>query len=268
LSDTLRFTADKTLQADLEKAVTAEEIRALLENASVRSGIGNRDPQTGRFVAVETDAAAATRRAAVPPTEKYVERTVVIGGKQLQFEGTALEVEIAIRQAYEIANALQSDDAPAVPVLPRETRNTAFDHPVKQFLSEQGVDIDQVANEQSEKAWAAATHTFLTETPEGQAWPGGTKNMELAGNLLMAKGLDQAEDKVAALRSVAAEMAEKGLVFESDFTPAQAVEATADATPVEILQAWKEGQGADPEEANRAFIEAFRQGRSSGLFGK
>src|SRR2546425_12182924 len=105
--DTLRFTADKNLEGDLNKAHSFEDVRSLLENASARSGIGHRDPSTGRFVAVETD----SQRAAAPVTpaeDKHVIKDVEINGAQLTFEGTPLEVEQAIRQAYEVAEALRS----------------------------------------------------------------------------------------------------------------------------------------------------------------
>src|SRR6266852_4261084 len=177
MSDTIRFKADKNLEGDLNQATSYEDVRSLLENASVRSGIGHRDPSTGRFVAVENDSQRAAAPA-VPDEEKPVMKDVEISGQQFTFEGTALEVEQAIRQAYQVAEALRSA-APALPVIPREARNTSFDHPVTQYLAEQGFDVNQAAQEQLEKSWAAAVNTFLTETPEGQSWPGGQKNMEL-----------------------------------------------------------------------------------------
>src|SRR5437899_343886 len=192
-------------------------------------------------------------------------KDVVNSGQQFTFEGTALEVEQAIRQAYEVAEALRPA-ASALPVIPREARNTSFDHPVTQYLAEQGFDVNQAAQEQLEKSWAAATQEFLS-SEVGAGWPGGNKNMELIGLKIVELGLENAPDKVAALAQAYLDMQEKGLLFESDFTPTQAVEATADATPAEILESWKESQGSDPDAANQNFINTFRHGRSSGLFG-
>src|SRR6266849_5973717 len=125
--ETIRFTADRALEGDLTKANSYEDIRGLLENASVRSGIGHRDPQTGRFVAVETDSQRAAAPA-VPEAEKHIMKDVTISGQQFTFEGTALEVEQAIRQAYQVAEALRPA-ASTLPVIPRE-RQTQFDHPI------------------------------------------------------------------------------------------------------------------------------------------
>src|SRR5713101_8456968 len=141
MTDTVRFTADKHLESDLTKANSFEDVRALLENASVRSGIGHRDPSTGRFVAVETDSQRAAAPT-VPDEEKQVTKFADIGGREFTFEGTALEVEVAMRQAYEVAEALRPA-ASALPVVPRDARNTSFDHPVTQYLAEQGFDVDE-----------------------------------------------------------------------------------------------------------------------------
>ena len=87
--------------------------------------------------------------------------------------------------------------------------------------------------------------------------------------MIAAHGLVDAPDKVAALRSMAQEMRAKGLEFDGDVSPEQIIKATEDATPQEILEAWKEAQQYDPEVANRQFIEIHNRNEgSSGLFGK
>jgi hypothetical protein len=70
------------------------------------------------------------------------------------------------------------------------------------------------------------------------------------GWLLRENGLLDADDKVAALKSVAAEMNERGL----DVSPEQKVAIRADASPAEILKLWKVGYGTD-----QAAGEAFRR---------
>jgi len=92
--------------------------------------------------------------------------------------------------------------------------------------------------------------------------------MELIGMKIVELGLENSPDKVAALARAYQDMQEKGLIFQSDYTPEQAIADTKDATPAEVLEMWKEGQGSDPEQANAAFIESFRRGRSSGIFGR
>src|SRR6266852_9074565 len=208
MSDTIRFKADKNLEGDLNQATSYEDVRSLLENASVRSGIGHRDPSTGRFVAVENDSQRAAAPA-VPDEEKLVMKDVTISGQQFTFEGTALEVEQAIRQAYEVAEALKSQADPALPVIPRE-RQPQFDHPVESYLQSKGFDVDRAANQQSEADWAAATQEFLQEA--GSDWPGGNKNMELIGMKIIELGLENTPDKVAALAQAYESMREQGLI--------------------------------------------------------
>jgi hypothetical protein len=101
--------------------------------------------------------------------------------------------------------------------------------------------------------WAQATQEFLHNTPEGRAWAGGANNLQLMGYLLRENGLADAEDKVAALKSVAAEMHEPGL----DIVPEKKVEIRADASPAEIIEKWKSAMGYDPARIGEAFRRFF-----------
>jgi hypothetical protein len=98
--------------------------------------------------------------------------------------------------------------------------------------------------------WAQATQEFLHNTPEGRAWAGGSNNLQILGWLLQTNGLTEAEDKLAALKCVAAEMKSRGL----DVSPEQKVEIRADSSPAEIVKSWKIGYGTD-----QAAGEAFRK---------
>ncbi len=278
--------SDKTLDKDINKAASFEDLRALLENAASRSGIADRDPVTGQFV--RRDPVAQT----VAPEDEQITKVETIGGTEFTFTGTALEVEQQIGNAYKIAEAVKL--AEPQPVTPRSVRaaqaktqaeierdicdRTELDlqfrrgqlttaeylnrtNAIGEFLESKGFDVEAAANNQTELAWQQAVETFLHDTPEGQSWKGGQKNLAIIGNLAISHGLVDAADKVAALRTLAAEMREKGLEFDGDYTAEQVNEMTDSATPQEIVQAWKEAQqGGDPEAANQEFIRLHSNG--------
>ena len=278
---------DKKLDADINRATTFEDLRALLENATSRSGIADRDLVTGQFVRRDPLTPAAQT---VAPEDERITKTEVIGGKEFTFTGTALEVEQQIGNAYRIAEAVRPVEQPVTPrsVRAAQTKTqaeierdicdrTELDlqfrrgqlttaeyldrtNAIGEFLESKGFDVEAAAANQFESDWAQSVQTFLRDTPEGQSWKGGQKNLAIIGNLILSHGLLDAADKVAALRTLAAEMAEKGLMFDSDVSPEQMIEATNNATPQEILEAWKEKQGT-PEAANEAFINLHQGGR-------
>ena len=100
--------------------------------------------------------------------------------------------------------------------------------------------------------WAQATAKFLA-SPEGENWPGGSNNLQLMGYLLSVNGLADADDKVAALQSVAREMHERGL----DVVPEKKMEVAANASPQEIIEKWKAALGDDPARIGEAFRKWF-----------
>jgi hypothetical protein len=107
-----------------------------------------------------------------------------------------------------------------------------------------------VSSQQEE--WAIATQEFLA-SPEGQNWDGSPNKLALMGWMLTVNGLADTEDKVSALKSVAAELHNRGL----DIVPENKVEIRADASPAEILKAWKFGYGDDPARIGEAFQRFF-----------
>jgi hypothetical protein len=282
--------ADKKLEADINKVESFEDLQALLGNAVERSDLGvTRDPQTGQFVPREREVAHA-----VPDEEQEITKTENIGGKDFTFTGTAVEVEKEIANAYRVAEAVQAAaPSPRLVAPPRARAKTQADfdleaaneaeqtlrlrrgeistaeflertNAVGRYLEEKGFDVEAAASTQYTQSWARATEVFLRETPEGREWKGGQKNLELIGNMIISHDLEDAPDKVAALRALAAEMKEKGLIFDGDYTPEQVNQMTDAASPTEILEAWKETQ-PDPEAANTEFIRLHNGGR---FFGK
>ncbi len=298
MTDQVRMEADKVLTRDLNKAQTFEDLMDLLHSSLERSGIADRDPVTGQFVRRDSPTRAEQATAASKKEEeREFTKTEVIGGQEFTFVASSeLELEQKIHDAYIVAEGLKAAE-PIPQVTPRSMRaktqaeiereigtRSELDmqfrrgelttaeyldrtNAIGEYLAEKGFDVEAAAGKQFEQSWAQATQEFLNNTTEGQTWKGGQKNMELIGNLIQSHGLLDAADKVAALQACAAEMRQKGLEFDGDMSPEQAIEMTNSATPQEILEAWKEGQGGHPETANRAFIELHRGG-SSGVFNR
>ena len=124
------------------------------------------------------------------------------------------------------------------------------------YLAEKGFDVEAAAGAQYQKrVGQSATETFLASSD----WPGGDRNREQLGLRLIALGLTNAEDKVQALKDAYASMRESNALFD-DVSAEQAKKLAENASPQEILQAWKETQ-ADPESANAEFIRSFQRGR-------
>lgn len=289
--DGFTLKADKNLTADINKATTPEEIRALLENAMARSGIADRDPETGQFVRREpltpaAQTAAQTAADAAVKQPQQFEKTEVIGGQEFHFsEGSEVALERAISNAYRVAEAVKNEplthvktqaeieqeicDRAELELKFKRGEISAKDYiqqsgAIDEVLAESGFDVQAAASAQFETNWSEAVDIFF-QTPEGQTWKGGAKNLSLANSLIISHGWVDADDKVAALRAVAKEMREKGLEFDGDVSPEQVIESTRNASPQEILEAWK-SQQASPEAANEAFIEIHRG--SSGIFNR
>src|SRR6266566_2133122 len=269
--------SDKKLDTDINKAASFEDIRSLLENATSRSGIADRDPITGQFV--RRDPLTPAAQTVVPAEEEQVTKVETIGGTEFTFTGTALEVERAISDAYKVAEAVQTVEPPVTPRSVRAAQaktqaeierdicdRTELDlqfrrgqlttaeyldrtNAIGEYLEAKGFDVEAAAHKQFETSWASATEIFLRDTPEGASWKGGQKNLELIGNLIQFHGLVDAVDKVAALRAMATEMRAKGIEFDGDVSAEEVLRSTDNMTPQQILETWKATQ-PDSETAN------------------
>lgn len=286
--DGFQMKADAALTRDIQKATTNQELVDLLHAAVERSGIAARDPESGQFIRRDPPTPAAQTVTDVP---KQVTKIEKIGGRDIPFTGTELEVEQQISAAYKIAAALEPVPEPRVPVVRQKTQaeierdisdRAELDlqfrrgqltteeyltrtNAIGEFLSARGFDVEAAAEQQ----WAQATEEFLHKTPEGQTWKGGSKNLSIIGTLILAHGWDNTTDKVAALRIAAKEMREKGLEFAGDVSPEEIIKMTEQMSPTEILEAFKQGQNGDPDAANKAFIDIHRKASdSSGIFNR
>jgi hypothetical protein len=290
---------DKSLEKDIEKAGTYDDLMGLLHNAIERSpelGI-TRDPVTGKFVARDKEAPPAAARAAADAAPRVFEKKgVVIGGQKFDFSASSeLELARQIAAANEVAAALASDES----VTPRSARHAAsrtseeiavarseaeialrqgtistaeflertgaFD----EYLSARGVDVAKISQDQLNEAWQAAAETFRNSA-EGADWPGGIRNRQILSDKLAAMGLAD-EPSAASLSKAYAALKAAGTLFyaDHDATEMEKLAKDSNASPQEILQAWKESvqkdvHGGDATEANSAFIKNF--GGSSSVF--
>jgi hypothetical protein len=111
-------------------------------------------------------------------------------------------------------------------------------HAVDSYLAEQGVDMDalkevtaQKQGDRYQQSWKDATEAFK-QSADGADWPGGNENLKTVGELLIANGFEDAEDKVAALQSVYQYMRDNKLVrepVESKIANAQSPEQIREA---------------------------------------
>ena len=298
MSDNFSFMqADKTLTSDLEKAQTPDEIRELLLRAVERSAgqLGvERDEATGRFVSARNP---QNPPAVQPAEEEHVfTKTATIGGREFEFTAASEEaLEQMIAQAREVAEAVRpAEQSTGAFETVRRRMQEAGDEAERQAelrlkfergelspadyleqsgaldvaLAERGFDVERASNDQLEKSWAEATEEFLNG-PAGSDWPGGPQNLKIIGSQIIAMGLQDAENKVAALSTAWEEMKKAGTVMPVGPTEEQILAETAKLSPQEILERWKEGQGYDPEIANQNFMRLNSStGSSSSLFGK
>jgi hypothetical protein len=296
-----RLVADEKATAAIRDAKSPAELAEILSHLVQKSGIADRDDVTGQYIVRQPQTAAATTTATTTaPAEKkdpvIVTKTEVIGGKTFTFTGTdAADVANQITNAYRVAEAVATsttqarseqqailDKAEAELAL-RRGEITAAEflertNAIETYLLERGFDLNAASAKQYEQSWAEATEAFL-QSEAGADWPGGARNLNAIGLQIQALGLTEAKDKVAALTQAYAEMKSKGMVFDGDYTPEQVLESMdhgvdatghkREATPQEILEAWKQTH-ADPAAANAAFIEAHggTGGYGSGVFGK
>ena len=292
--DPTRITADKTLTRDIEKATTPDEIRELLHAAVQRSGIADRDPQTGQFIPRAPAAQVAE------PEERVYSKTVTIAGRDFTFtDSSEAGLTNQIASAQVVAENLQESQETPTPrgqrfsateraqqLLDNEAKKIELDAllraglitsqqylestgAIDQYLANRGVDVEKIAGQQFESDWSSATSQFLN-SEAGRDWPGGDRNLQVIGTTLAAMGLTDSPS-VESLAKAWQEMKAKGTIFH-DTSDEQLLDATKEMTPQQIIENWKQTHaGEDPEQANASFIETFRGGRlggSSSVFGK
>lgn len=341
----------------ISEAVNPADIRAAIlleaEKQNATSQQLAADQATAEKAAADKLAAEQAAATAAPTT---FSRTEVIGGKSFDFEaGSELELERLVTSAYKVAFSVQPDPTKEKTVDPaiaaaeakrlaeEEAANkaqlevdfklgniTAADYIERSgamgaYLEKQGVSLDKlkaVVNEDQDKhfakSWEDAGEQFKVSAV-GKDWPGGEKNKEQLGLLIVSMGLIDATDKVGAMAQAWAKMKDRNMIFPNEdviaapvvdaaapavvAAPAAVVAAPAvaapaarvaskssslfgassgtsgsgsaaaapaagaqpaidpNASPAEIIAAWKEGQLKAGKDPNAAFTETFANGR-------
>lgn len=301
-----------TLAQAIQNAVSAEEVRSLLVAASEKQQADGAQLAADQAAAEQArlDAAAkaaqdeVNARAAQP-----VKRTVNIGGRMFEFEGAdEAEVDRLELNAFKVAYVVHADqpvaavssapDAAAEAAaaeaevaakveLERKFRLgeiSAADYiqqsgAMRSYLESEGISIASLKNTTQETeaaryaaSWTEAGKAFKDSYPD---WPGGDRNQELIGLKIIALGLTDAEDKVAALAQAYADMKRTNSVFPGDAPPpgpltqadvdAAVARALAGKTPVVAAAV---AAGTPTPEATRAAAAAKIQSMSSSMFGQ
>jgi hypothetical protein len=289
-----KFTPEE--QRAFDQCSTSAEIAEFLSSYRPAPEQQERDA-SGRFAArtqaTQTAEEKAAAASAAGPRE--LKQTVNIGGTDFEFTANSAEaLELQISSAKAVAAQLTADRAEDGRATARTAAQDAVDaaeaeialrqgtittaeylartHAVEDALAAKGVDLARVSGEQFTQDWATAGAEFRN-SESGVDWPGGAKNQELIGMEIIAMGL-QNSPSAESLEKAYASLKRKGLLFEGDHDAKEMNDLAikSNASPAEILQAWKDAQpstkNGDATAANEAWIETFRNGRSSTIFGR
>jgi hypothetical protein len=319
------LTVTPELKAIIEAATDPEVIRnAIVAEAEKQAAAAVVDEKAAADKAV-ADKAAADKAAADAAAAQTFESVETIGGKEFTFTASSqAELDHMIANAYKVAYAVHptervieqvvdpvvaekaaADKAAAEAAAKTELELkfkrgeiTASDYieqsgALAQYLEKQGVPLADLkkaveANKGNdyEKSWQEASAEFV-KTSAGADWPGGEKNLEILGLKIVALGLSEAKDKVAALAQAYADMKRTGMIFptstETTLTPEQqaaakaaadkaiadkaAADAAAAAAGTDAATRAAQAAAAASAEAQRAAAAARVQSTSSSMFG-
>jgi hypothetical protein len=278
---TLKLTPE---QEEKVWGMDTESMKQFFHDLAVEQGLAVPDVMNpSLLLPVAEPAAAAVKE--TPAAKEVFTSTEIIGGKEFTFTaGSQQELDNAITNAYRVAVEIappagQARDAQGRFVsaqdqgradeeaaqraeLEQEFRLgliTAEQFVEKsgvlsQYLGERGIDVAEIQEAQDrrrEQSWKEASAEFV-KTPEGSAWPGGAKNLEILGSKILALGLADADDKVAALAQAYADMKRTGTVFptevaaESKTGDVDEAAFAAAKTPEELRALAHKAVGRDP----------------------
>ena len=278
-------TVNPELTAAVAAALDPADIRAaVIREAEKQNGAADEAAVVKKAADDKTAADAAIAAAAAAASSAAFSRTESIGGKEFLFEASSeLELERIVNNAFKVAYAVQqTDDTSVVAVDPaiaqaaaekaatdratalvelelkfKRGEISAADYieqsgAVSEYLEKQGISVeslresvDQTRSRSFEQSWAEATEIFKN-SPAGQDWPGGQKNLEIIGMKLSSMNLVDAEDKVAALAQAYAAMKASGTLFPYETPAAPAAPAVVSVAAAPAISAVAAAAGAAP----------------------
>jgi hypothetical protein len=266
--------------------MNSEEIKSFMHELAVEQGLAVPDTMNpSLLLPVAEPAATAVKE--TPAAKEVFTSTEIIGGKEFTFTaGSQQELDNAITNAYRVAVEIAppagqardaqgrfvsaqdqgraDEDAAQRAELEQEFRLgliTAEQFVEKsgvlsQYLGERGIDVAEIQEARDrgyEQSWKDASAEFIN-TPEGRTWPGGEKNLEILGMKIYALNLQNAPDKVAALKAAYEEMKKNGTLFPTE-AAAGSTSKTGDVdeaafaaakTPEELRALAHKAVGRDP----------------------
>jgi hypothetical protein len=221
----------KELQDKILSAPSAEHIAQYLREAAVKQGLA----QTDEF---NPEHYTPTARAEAPQPQRFAETLTVDGQKYIlesDSEHGLAQKEIEFYRSLQhqqttTTTEVARDDKGRFRADHRRADENAFQRAelelkfkrgeisteeyltesgaIESYLEQQGVPLDELRTTVQEKrqvkmhaqSWAEAVENF--KNGPGADWPGGPELLKEAGNRLIALGLENAPDKVAALTQV------------------------------------------------------------------
>jgi hypothetical protein len=295
----------------IQDAVTAADVKSLLlaaaEKEVATAAQLAADQKAAEDAAVAKAKEDAEAQAATTQSFKRVEN---IGGVDMEFDGSSeAEVDRLVLNAYKVAYNVRQPEREIVTVVDpaaqaaaeaaaaeqaatdkaelerrfRLNEISAAEYiqqsgAMKQYLENEGISIDALketvnANQGKiiEQSWAQAGEAFRN-SPAGADWPGGTRNQELIGMKIAALGLEDAEDKVAALARAYQELKSAGTLFpltveEQIAAGIRVPQPAVVPDPAAVAARAATEAAAEHAAATRAAAAAKVQSMSSSIFG-
>jgi hypothetical protein len=266
--------------------MNTEEIKSFMHELAVEQGLAVPDTMNPSLLLPVAEPAAAVVKEATATTKFTAVET--IGGTECTFSADSqAELDRAIANAYRVAMeiappAAQSRDAQGRFVSAQDQGRADEEAAqraeleqqfrlglitpeqfveksgvIGQYLTERGIDVAEIQESQDrryEQSWKEASAEFVN-TPEGRTWPGGEKNLEILGMKIYALNLQNANDKVAALKAAYEEMKKAGTIFPTEAAAGSAASKTGDVdeaafaaarTPEELRALAHKAVGMDP----------------------
>ena len=193
---------------DIQKALetaSADQVKEIMTNAMLDQGLVVRDVMNPSVLLPTALADATPKRFAQTLTDPTT-------GKKIIFEADS-ELDVTKQ-----VNAYMREHFPQ-PATP-DTRSAQPRDTNGRFVERLQEATQDVQNTRLMQSWEQATQEFL-QSPEGASWPGGNRNVELIGKILLQENLMEAEDKTAALVAAYRHARENNLLTENEEVKSQ-----------------------------------------------
>jgi hypothetical protein len=251
---------NRALEEQISKATTQEEISALCLEAAAKQNLLTR---------VGNDYAMVE-------TPQVFGAVVTVNGQKFNVQGATQE-EADAKAAEVVRNAVAQPAQTHYSTMSAEDKQNldlAFKRGdisadeyieksklIETFMASRGVNVNDIreaihgsaADTRVHDEWAAATERFLA-SPAGADWPSGEKNKSLLLTRMVALNLIDSPDKCDAIRIAYEDLKRTGVLFDG---PEDNAPLSSNASPAEILQAWRDAVKLSGGNENDEFERTF-----------